>query len=93
MSGLTIEAFEHEGARYLLVAYPIPSLGCFADLAGAELEVVCRFVEGKSMKEIASARQCSVRTVANQLASAYQKLGVSSRTELLALVHRSSPRR
>ena len=39
-------------------------------------------LDGKSNKAIAAARATSERTVANQLASIYRKLGVNSRSEL-----------
>jgi len=49
--------------------------------------VVARFAAaGHSNKEIAQQLGTSARTVGNQLQSAYQKLGVSSRHELAPLV-------
>lgn len=52
------------------------------DLTEAEAEVVRLVLDGKSNKDIAAARATSERTVANQLASIYRKLGVNSRSEL-----------
>lgn len=52
------------------------------DLTEAEAEVVRLVLDGRSNKEIAAARATSERTVANQLASIYRKLGVNSRSEL-----------
>ncbi|HEY0464285.1 MAG TPA: helix-turn-helix transcriptional regulator [Polyangiaceae bacterium] len=52
-------------------------------LSASELSVVALLIEGKSYAEIAAHRSTSVRTIANQLANAYQKLRVSSRMELL----------
>ena len=49
----------------------------------SELSVVALLIEGKSHAEIAEHRGTSVRTIANQLASAYRKLRVSGRMELL----------
>ena len=59
-----------------------------ARLSRAEREVVQLVVRGASNAEVAAARQTSVRTVANQLRAAYEKLGVDSRRTLTALVLR-----
>src|SRR5260221_10104077 len=53
-------------------------------LSKGERAVVGLAVFGLSNQEIARQRGSSPRTVANQLASAYRKLGVGSRAELLA---------
>ena len=55
-----------------------------AALSEAERAVVGLAAFGLSNQEIAKRRRASPRTVANQLASAYRKLRVSSRAELLA---------
>lgn len=55
-------------------------------LTGAEHEVMFHAVRGASNAEIADTRGTSSRTVANQLASIYRKLGLCSRTELAAFV-------
>ena len=52
-------------------------------LSASELAVVALLIEGQSYAEIARRRCKSVRTIANQLASAYRKLHVSGRMELL----------
>lgn len=51
-------------------------------LSKAEHEVVARAAAGLSNAQIAASRGVSARTVANQLASAFRKLGVASRFEL-----------
>ena len=53
-------------------------------LTAAERAVALDAVAGHSNKEIAARRGSRVRTVANQLAAVYRKLGVSSRAELAA---------
>jgi DNA-binding CsgD family transcriptional regulator len=53
-------------------------------LTAAERAVVQRALAGASNAEIARARRTSVRTIANQLSSAYRRLGVKSRRELAA---------
>lgn len=51
-------------------------------LTSAEKEIVVHVLEGRSNAEIARARGTSARTVANQLAAVFRKLGVQSRSEL-----------
>jgi DNA-binding NarL/FixJ family response regulator len=55
-----------------------------AALGDAEKDILCRILAGASNAEIAAARATSMRTVANQVASIFKKLGVSSRRELIA---------
>jgi len=43
-------------------------------------------IEGKSYQDMAKLRDTSKRTVANQLASAFHRLGISGRAELLCLL-------
>ncbi len=52
-------------------------------LSTGELDVVSLLIEGKRHQEIARHRRTSVRTVANQIANAYRKLGISGRMDLL----------
>lgn len=52
-------------------------------LPAAEYDVARLLVEGKTHKEIANARGTSVRTVANQVRSVFQRLRISGRGELL----------
>ena len=56
------------------------------DLTDAERDVVQLAVSGRSNAEIADVRGVSVRTVANQLAAVYGKLGVNSRSELASVL-------
>ncbi|HMG20772.1 MAG TPA: LuxR C-terminal-related transcriptional regulator, partial [Kofleriaceae bacterium] len=51
-------------------------------LSAAERAVVAELLRGRSNREIAARRGRSVRTIVNQLASAFEKLGVHSRREL-----------
>ncbi len=52
-------------------------------LSAGELAVVSLLVEGKTYVEIAEQRKSAVRTVANQIASVYRKLGISGRIDLI----------
>jgi DNA-binding NarL/FixJ family response regulator len=51
-------------------------------LSQAERDIVAAALRGESNQQIADARRRSVRTVANQMASVFEKLGVRSRREL-----------
>jgi DNA-binding CsgD family transcriptional regulator len=55
-----------------------------ANLSSAESDVARHILAGRSNSEIAALRRCSARTVANQVASLFRKLGVRSRLELVA---------
>jgi DNA-binding NarL/FixJ family response regulator len=56
-----------------------------APLSECERVVVELARSGRSNADIAATRSVAVRTVANQLASAYRKLGIHSRSELAAI--------
>ena len=55
-------------------------------LSPAEHAVTRLLIEGKSYAEMATLRQTSKRTVANQLASAFHRLRISGRAELMCLL-------
>lgn len=59
-------------------------------LTEAEADVTRLVLEGLSNQAIAAARASSDRTVANQLASIYRKVGVNSRSELASLLSREA---
>jgi DNA-binding NarL/FixJ family response regulator len=52
----------------------------------AEIAVAALATTGLSNREIANQRRVSVRTVANQLASVFERVGVGSRAELAAMM-------
>lgn len=87
MSRAVLLELNVEGEAYMVVCAPPVRPRALAVLTRAELAVVERWLEGRSMRDIAAARGASPRTVAKQLESAYDKLGVSSRAELARLVH------
>jgi DNA-binding CsgD family transcriptional regulator len=66
-----------------LLRAPRPENGLEPLLTRAEFEVVSLLAEGYAHTELAKLRQCSPRTVANQLASAFHRLKISGRGELL----------
>jgi DNA-binding NarL/FixJ family response regulator len=62
----------------------------FARLTPSERAVATLCLQGLSSAQIARKREVSERTVANQLAALYRKLGVRSRRELLASFRQSA---
>jgi DNA-binding NarL/FixJ family response regulator len=60
-----------------------PDIALHAKLSRGEFAVLSGLVEGKSHKQIATERSASSHTVANQLTSAFRRLGLSGRLELL----------
>lgn len=53
-------------------------------LSRSEREIAVLMLQGASNSEIAASRMKSERTIANQVASIFRKLGVGSRSELAA---------
>ncbi len=82
-SGLEAATFGVEGDDYVMFSFPVPEIAPPSCLTPAERSVACGLLTGQSNAEIAEARGCSVRTVANQLRSIFRKLGVSSRAEVV----------
>jgi DNA-binding CsgD family transcriptional regulator len=81
---LRASSIEVGRGRYVLLSFPrAPS--ATSGLTPAEREVALAVLAGLSNADIARARGSSARTVANQVASVFRKLGVRSRAELAAL--------
>jgi DNA-binding CsgD family transcriptional regulator len=70
------------GARFVLLGFERSDLP--DHLTPAERQVVLAVLAGLSNAEVARLRGSSPRTVANQLATIFKKLGVRSRSELAA---------
>jgi len=70
----------------VIASFPLPAGRPRAGpaLTAAERDVITALHEGQSYAEIARRRGRSVDTVAKQAGSAFRKLGVSSRSELVA---------
>lgn len=81
-----IEMFEVEvgGESYVVMSLATGTPGSMNELSAAEREVAGDAASGLSNAAIATKRARSPRTIANQLASIFRKLGVSSRAELAA---------
>lgn len=78
---------EGEGG-YVIVALPVAAGQWQRELTDAERDIAARILRGESNRDIAERRGTSVRTVANQIAGLYHKLGIASRAELAALAIR-----
>ncbi len=76
--------------RFVVLSYPVEKGAAGAELTEAETAVALLALRGLSNAEIAHVRGSTARTVANQLASIYRKLGVGSRVELAARLAASS---
>lgn len=76
----SLVAYELEPGKVLFVhSIPRPTA---VGLTPAEEEVLALLLDGYDNASIAAARKTTPRTTANQVASIFRKLGVSSRTEL-----------
>jgi DNA-binding CsgD family transcriptional regulator len=62
-----------------------------SQLTPAEIEVVRAIAAGSSQARVARQRGTSRQTVANQVASAFRKLGIGSRRELQRLMAAPAP--
>jgi DNA-binding NarL/FixJ family response regulator len=77
------------GWLYWVVSALRPDVRLGEFLGEEESRVARMLLEGKSYREIAALRNRSPHTISNQLASAYSKLGVSGRVELLGRLTRA----
>lgn len=77
------------GAGQSILSTERPDLAMSERLTPAERAVARLLVEGHRHAEIATLRQTSPRTIANQLGTIFRKVGVSGRGELLAMLARS----
>lgn len=73
-----------DGDELIVIDFPLSQSEAPPQLTPAEKAVYERLLAGDSYQDIADVRGTSVRTVANQVASIFGKLGVGSRAELIA---------
>ena len=78
-----IACFSVAERMFRIIGAARPEAGLSPLLSPAELAVVRGLLEGRNYLEIAAYRGTSTRTVANQLAAAFRRLGVSGRGSLL----------
>jgi DNA-binding NarL/FixJ family response regulator len=72
----------------IVSAMPQPSaVPGLADLSARQWEVVTRLLRGERVPTIARGMFLSPSTVRNHLSTIYRKVGVSSQTQLLELLH------
>jgi DNA-binding CsgD family transcriptional regulator len=81
---LSRKPFAHEGREWAILSYPMIPREVWECLTVVERVVATLTLRGLSNKRIAAVRHCSPRTVANEVASIFRKLGVFSRAELIA---------
>ena len=79
-----LRVLESEEGDFAVLSFGLVG-GDASGLTPSESEVMAHLVAGRSNAEIAVLRGSSPRTVANQVASVFRKLGVASRLELVAL--------
>jgi DNA-binding CsgD family transcriptional regulator len=87
--GLQASTIELVGDQYLVLSFPIPTWSLPANLTAAERGVATALLHGLDRAEIARVRGTSPRTIANQIASLFEKLGVQSRIELAVFLSRA----
>jgi DNA-binding CsgD family transcriptional regulator len=84
--GSSLERLTFGGVKVVFLSAPLERTDVLTELTPAEHAVARLVASGSSNAEIGRARGASPRTIANQLASIYRKLGVGSRAELIALL-------
>jgi len=87
-AGTTLFRLHRHEAVELLIA---TELGELTQLTDRELEISQMFAGGSDHRQIAETIQRSSATVRNHLRSVYQKLNVSTRTELATVLARLTP--
>ena len=80
--GTEAHLVEVGGEELLVLRVPLKRVALHESLSDAERDVAALALAGLSNSEIGRRRGTSGRTVANQMATIFRKLGVSSRTEL-----------
>jgi DNA-binding CsgD family transcriptional regulator len=88
-SELSAHTFRVGAEEFVVLSYPMARVQPPPELTSAERHVVVALMEGKSNAAIAAERGTSPRTIANQVAAVFRKLGVRSRAELAARCIRS----
>jgi DNA-binding CsgD family transcriptional regulator len=68
--------------EYLVLSFPIPTCKVPENFTSSERDVAFAVLRGEANEEIARRRNTSRRTVANQVAAIFAKVGVASRVEL-----------
>lgn len=85
--GIQIERAAHRGKPAVRVSFPVPKVAWSASLTSAEKDVANDILAGLPNDAIGKKRGSSVRTVVNQVASIFRKVGAHSRLELCLVVY------
>jgi DNA-binding CsgD family transcriptional regulator len=85
-AGLRAARVDLAGDSYIVLTFPTPSWELPDCLTPTEREVAQAILGGATNAQIAEQRSISVRTVAHQVGSIFEKLSVSSRAELASLL-------
>jgi DNA-binding NarL/FixJ family response regulator len=88
--GLAAVSFERAGRPRLRLSYALPTCPLPLGLTAVERALVRAVLRGDTSHDIAAARRRSPRTIANQLALIFRKVGVTSRLELVARLLKAS---
>jgi DNA-binding NarL/FixJ family response regulator len=88
-----VATFRHGDTHFAVVSVPNDDEQLLAALSTAEGDVAMLAAEGITNAAIAQRRGTSRRTVANQMASIFRKLGIGSRLELAARIAPKPSRR
>jgi len=86
--GLRASRVRIDGEELAVFSFPLPPPALPQSLTPAERDVAIAVLDGQSNAQIAAARGTAARTVANQVASLMEKLGVRSRSEAAAMLAR-----
>lgn len=86
--GLRVLRFDTPGGEFIVFSYPEADAPAWdlSVLTPAEQLVASLLLSGASRAEIAARRGVSLATIASQLTSLYDKFGVTTRAELVALL-------
>ena len=85
--GIQAVRSEHRGKPAVLVSFPVPRVDWSRSLTSAEKDVANDILAGLPNDAIGRKRGSSVRTVVNQVASIFRKVGAHSRLELCLVVY------
>ena len=79
------------GEDIIVLSVPLPKLQYPEGTTAAEHEIIELVLQGLTAKEIAEQRGASLRTVTTQLGTIFQKAGVNSQAELIAIMTEGPP--
>ena len=83
-----VSIYSISNGDYLLAHAPCPHWERFPQVTPSERQIADLIIEGRPNSYIARARQTSVHTVENQVASLFRKLKASGRFDLLRVLYR-----